>query len=225
MHSSLNWKPVPLPVPVTLRGRYVTLEPLDGERHGDALWDAVRCHGQLWIWLALGPYASQAAMTDSLNRWREANHAVLFAILPAETNRAAGWASYMRIKPAHGVIEIGNVVFSPALQRTRAATEAMYLMAAHVFDDLGYRRYEWKCNAENQASRRAAERLGFTYEGTFRQHMVTKDHNRDTAWFSMLDCEWPERKRTFAAWLELGNFDKEGQQVKTLAEIAARQCQ
>lgn len=126
----------------------------------------------------------------------------------------------MRITPAHGVIEVGNILFSPALQRTRAATEAMYLMARHVFEDLGYRRYEWKCNAENAPSRRAALRFGFTFEGIFRQHMVVKGHNRDTAWFAMLDHEWPGRKRAFEAWLQPENFDDDGHQQRTLAEIA-----
>jgi RimJ/RimL family protein N-acetyltransferase len=157
---------------------------------------------------------------ESVERWRQAEHAVLLAILPTETARAAGWASYMRITPAHGVIEVGNILFSPALQRTRAATEAMYLMARHVFEDLGYRRYEWKCNAENAPSRRAALRFGFTFEGIFRQHMVVKGHNRDTAWFAMLDHEWPVRKRAFEAWLQPENFDDDGHQRRTLAEIA-----
>jgi len=116
----------------------------------------------------------------------------------------------MRIEPAHGVVEVGNILLSPILQRTTAATEAMYLMARHVFDDLGYRRYEWKCNAENQPSRRAALRLGFSFEGIFRRHMVIKGRNRDTAWFAMLDCEWPERKRAFEAWLDPENFDERG---------------
>jgi RimJ/RimL family protein N-acetyltransferase len=122
----------------------------------------------------------------------------------------------MRIEPAHGVIEVGNILLSPALQRTTAATEAMYLMARHVFDDLGYRRYEWKCNAENEPSRRAALRLGFSFEGIFRQHMVIKDRNRDTAWFAMLDHEWPARKQAFEAWLHPSNFDRGGIQLKKL---------
>jgi RimJ/RimL family protein N-acetyltransferase len=158
-------------------------------------------------------------MLEAAERWQQAENAVLFALVPADTGRAAGWASYMRIKPAHGVIEVGNVLFSPALQRTRASTEAMYLMARHVFEDLGYRRYEWKCNAKNEPSRRAALRLGFTFEGIFRQHMVTKDRNRDTAWFSMLDHEWPARKRAFEAWLDPANFDDQGKQRKSLTEI------
>jgi RimJ/RimL family protein N-acetyltransferase len=122
----------------------------------------------------------------------------------------------MRIKPAHGVVEVGNVLFSPSLQRTAAATEAMYLMASHVFDHLGYRRYEWKCNALNLASRRAAERLGFTFEGIFRQHMVVKGQSRDTAWFAMLDHDWPARKQAFETWLAPENFDREGRQITPL---------
>ena len=212
----VHWRPAPWPEPVTLRGRYVTLEPLDGGRHGDALWEAIRDHIQLWNWMSIGPFNEKDEMMATLDRWRESERALLFAIVPQSTGRAAGWASYMRIGPAHGVIEVGNVVFSPALQRSRAATEAMFLMAAQVFDELGYRRYEWKCDAQNLASRRAAERLGFTFEGIFRQHMVTKGRNRDTAWFSMLDREWAGRKRAFEAWLEPGNFDAEGCQRRAL---------
>ena len=233
----LDWKASLRPAPVTLRGRYVTLEPLDPCRHTAALWQAVRAHNDLWTWLAQGPYTDGTAMMDALERWRQAENALLLAIVPAESSlpgpqqaqphlregAAAGWASYMRIKPAHGVIEVGNVLFSPALQRSRAATEAMYLMAGHVFEHLGYLRYEWKCNAENLPSRRAAERLGFTFEGVFRQHMVVKGRSRDTAWFSMLDHEWPARKRAFEAWLDPSNFDTEGRQRKSLAEIAAAQ--
>jgi RimJ/RimL family protein N-acetyltransferase len=156
--------------------------------------------------------------------------AVFLAICPAATSkapstggslagRAAGYASFMRIEPAHGVVEVGNILLSPILQRTRAATEAMYLMARHVFEDLGYRRYEWKCNAQNEPSRRAALRYGFTYEGIFRQHMVVKDRNRDTAWFSMLDSEWPARKAAFEAWLDPSNFDENGEQRKSLQSL------
>jgi RimJ/RimL family protein N-acetyltransferase len=216
--SPLVWKPAAPPAPVVLRGRYVTLEPLHGV-DAEQLWQAVHAHNELWTWLALGPYANAVAMADSLEHWRQAEHAVLLAIVPKEAGHAAGWASFMRAKPAHGVIEVGNVVFSPSLQRTRAATEAMYLMASHVFDQLGYRRYEWKCNAENAASRRAAERLGFTFEGIFRQHMVVKGRNRDTAWYSMLDREWPARKRAFEAWLDPSNFDGEGWQLRSLGQI------
>jgi RimJ/RimL family protein N-acetyltransferase len=194
---------------------------MEAARHGEDLWNAIHGHDEVWRWLAGVPAPNPAALMEGLERWRETEKAVLLAIAPAESGKAEGWASYMRITPAHGAIEVGNVLFSPALQRTRAATEAMYLMARHVFEDLGYRRYEWKCNAENAASRRAALRLGFTFEGIFRQHMVVKDRSRDTAWFSMLDHEWPARKRAFEAWLDPANFDAAGRQRRTLAELAA----
>jgi RimJ/RimL family protein N-acetyltransferase len=218
--NPLPWKPAAPPEPVILRGGYVTLEPLAAS-HAEGLWQAVQGQDQLWTWLAGGPYAGAAEMFASLDRWREAEKAVLFAILPAETGSPAGWASLMRIKPQHGVIEVGNVVFSPSLQRTRAATEAMFLMADYAFEALGYRRYEWKCNAENAASRRAAERFGFTFEGIFRQHMVVKGRNRDTAWFAMLDRDWPARKRAFQAWLDLDNFLPNGRQKQALEQVAA----
>jgi RimJ/RimL family protein N-acetyltransferase len=227
---ALNWKPVQPPRPVTLRGRSVTLEPLHADRHSAAIWNAVRGHDEVWAWLADGPYASESALHAALAEKQSSPSAVFFAILPHRGNRgdlalpdapplAAGYASYMRIDPAHGVVEVGNILLSPILQRTTAATEAMYLMARRVFDDLGYRRYEWKCNAENEPSRRAALRLGFAYEGIFRQHMVIKDRNRDTAWFAMLDQEWPARKRAFEAWLDPSNFDSGGIQKQTLQDL------
>lgn len=243
----LNWKPVPRPAPVTLRGRYVTLEPLDAGRHAEPIWQAIHGHDAVWTWLANGPFATVEEMAAHIEAWQRAQDAVVLAIVPnagerassphsaptpANTNdmgnspspaaseifdgHAKGWASFMRIEPAHGVIEVGNIVFSPALQRTRAATEAMYLMAQHVFEFLGYRRYEWKCNALNEPSRRAAERFGFTFEGIFRQHMVVRGRSRDSAWFSMLDHEWPARKRAFEAWLAPANFDVDGRQIRPL---------
>ncbi len=215
-----HWKPVSPPRPVTLHGQYVTLEPLDAARHGAGLWQAIRSHDEAWTWLGDGPYADEASLRDALAKKQAAPDAVFFALLPAETGLATGYASYMRIEPAHGVVEVGNILFAPPLQRTRAATEAMYLMARHVFDDLGYRRYEWKCNAENVPSRRAALRFGFTFEGIFRQHMVVKGRSRDTAWFAMLDHEWPARKRAFEAWLEQANFDARGHQRHSLAALA-----
>jgi len=233
--KTLNWKPALAPGPVTLRGRYVTLESLDVERHGASIWEAVRGHDELWNWLAHGPYLNAEKMLAEINEWRQAASSVVLAIIPREEgppvagaardksreDKAKGWASYMRIEPAHGVIEVGNILFSPELKRTRAATEAMYLMAGHVFDHLGYRRYEWKCNALNEPSRRAAQRFGFRFEGIFRQHMVVKDISRDTAWFAMLDHEWPARKQAFEAWLDPRNFDEQGKQRKSLAEIQA----
>jgi RimJ/RimL family protein N-acetyltransferase len=128
-------------------------------------------------------------------------------------------AALMRIEPEHPVIEVGSILYTPALQRTRGATETMYLLARHVFEELGYRRYEWKCNALNEASRRAALRLGLTFEGIFRQHMIVKGRRRDTAWFSMLDCEWPVRKAGFERWLDPSNFDANGQQKSSLSVL------
>lgn len=218
---ALSWKPVSPPGRVTLRGRYVALEPLDSERHAAALWEAVYGHDELWTWLADGPYSGEDDLRRALVEKRESHSAVFLAIVPAGSTRAAGYASYMRMEPTHGVVEVGNILLTPRLQRSTAATEAMYMMASHVFDFLGYRRYEWKCNAENHPSRHAALRLGFAFEGIFRQHMVVKGRNRDTAWFSMLDCEWPARKRAFEAWLDPANFDAHGKQKRTLTEIGA----
>lgn len=219
--DSLGWKPVPLPGPVTLSGRTVTLEPLNAARHAAALWEALLGHDELWTWLPYGPFASESDLRLHIEEKQAAAGFVFLAIVPAASGLAEGWASYMRMEPAHGVIEVGYVLFAPSLQRTAAATEAMLLMASHIFDQLGYRRYEWKCNAENLPSRRAAERLGFTFEGIFRQHMILKGRNRDTAWFSMLNSEWPARKRAFAAWLAPENFDDEGRQRRSLEQFFA----
>ncbi len=218
----LSWKPVKAPEPVTLRGRYVALEPLNAQRHSLSLWNALRGHDDSWTWLAEGPYACEADLSRALLDKQTSANAEFFAILPEPAapdspgQTAAGYASFMRIEPAHGVVEVGNILFAPALQRTRAATEAMYLMAKHIFEGLGYRRYEWKCNAENVPSRRAALRLGFSFEGIFRQHMVIKGRNRDTAWFAMLDNEWPARKQALEEWLAPENFDARGIQRNSL---------
>jgi RimJ/RimL family protein N-acetyltransferase len=217
----LDWKPVPPPGPVTLRGRYVTLEPLNAESHTADLWQAVCGHDELWTWLFESPCATESDLHSAIEKKQAATGAVFLAIVPVATERAAGWASYMRMEPAHGVVEVGSILLSPSLQRTTAATEAMYLMAGHIFDHLGYRRYEWKCNALNLPSRRAAERLGFTFEGIFRQHLVIKGQSRDSAWFSMLDSEWPARKQAFETWLAPENFDEEGRQRQSLSQIAA----
>src|SRR6185436_18002595 len=144
---------------------------------------------------------------------------LFFTILHEATGTPAGYCSLMRIEPAHRVIEVGSILYTPTLQRTRGATEAMYLLARYIFEDLGYRRYEWKCNALNAPSRAAALRLGFTYEGIFRQHMIIKGNNRDTAWYSMLDGEWPARKARFEAWLAPSNFDAGGRQRKALSQV------
>jgi RimJ/RimL family protein N-acetyltransferase len=211
-----SWQPAQLPGAITLYGKSVMLEPLSAAQHTVDLWNAVEGEDDVWTWLGDGPYTSEAELQKAIAAKETGAAARFFAILRAEIGCAVGYASLMRIDAPNGVIEVGNVLFSPSLQRTAAATETMYLMAKYIFEDLGYRRYEWKCNALNLPSRRAAERLGFTYEGIFRQHMVIKGRNRDTAWFSMLDSEWPRCKQAFEAWLAEENFDADGRQKQTL---------
>jgi RimJ/RimL family protein N-acetyltransferase len=220
--SSFSWKPATLPSPISLCGRTVALEPLDAARHTADLWRAVEGHDEAWAYLADGPYASEAELRRALQEKQAGTGAVFLAIVPRDAGRATGYASYMRMDPVNCVIEVGNILLTPALQRTTAATEALYLMARHIFEDLGYRRYEWKCNANNDPSRRAALRYGFSFEGIFRQHMIVKGENRDTAWYSMLDWEWPERKAAFEAWLDPANFDENGHQRKALGAIGLR---
>jgi RimJ/RimL family protein N-acetyltransferase len=218
-NSLSNWKPRPLPSHGVLQGRYVTMVPLSAERHTADVWGAVEGHDELWEYLADGPFANEAEMRQALAQKEAGTTAVFLATVPKSSGKAEGYASYMRMDPANGVIEVGNILMTPSLQRTTAATEAMYLMARHVFEDLGYRRYEWKCNANNAPSRRAALRYGFTFEGIFRQHMIVKGQNLDTELFSMLDGEWPARKAAFEAWLDPANFDSAGRQIKSLAQL------
>jgi RimJ/RimL family protein N-acetyltransferase len=166
-----------------------------------------------------GPFPSRQAYEEAFAKKAQSTDPLFFAIVDNTTGKPVGQASYLRIEPAHRVIEVGNIIFSPLLQRRPGATEAMYLMARHVFQDLGYRRYEWKCNALNAPSRQAALRLGFQFEGIFRQHMIIKGRNRDTAWFSMLDSEWPKRKANFERWLAPENFGPDGQQRTSLSDL------
>lgn len=208
-----------MPCPGKLEGRYVALEPLNAERHFADLWRGVGGHDEVWAYLGDGPYASEAEMRRAIEEKEAGKAAVFLAIVPRSSRKADGYASYMRMDPVNGVVEVGNILMTPGLQRTTAATEAMYLMARHIFEDLGYRRYEWKCNAMNEPSRRAALRYGFTFEGIFRQHMIVKGKNRDTAWFSMLDSEWRARKAAFEAWLDPANFDSDGRQIRKLAQL------
>jgi len=200
--------PAPRPRRTTLEGRHVRLAPLDAAAHAGDLWSLVSAakHDGLWTYLFDGPYRERSSFEAALAAKAASDDPLFFAILEQPAGRAVGYASLMRIEPAHRVIEVGGILYTPALQRTAGATEAMYLMARHVFEDLGYRRYEWKCDARNQPSRRAALRLGFTFEGIFRQHMIVKGSNRDTAWYSMLDGEWPSRKAAFERWLDPANF-------------------
>jgi RimJ/RimL family protein N-acetyltransferase len=206
---------------VVLEGRYVALTPLDARLHGGALWEATRGeqNDALWQYLAEGPFRDREDFDKTLEGMAGSEDPLFFAIIDRVSERAAGRASYLRIDPKHGSIEVGSILYSAALQRTRGGTEAMYLMARHAFEDLGYRRYEWKCNALNEPSRRAALRLGFTFEGIFRQHQIVKGRNRDTAWFSMLDGEWPRRKGAFERWLDPDNFSATGEQKRPLGEL------
>ena len=209
----------PLPGPVTLKGRFGHVEKLDA-RHAADLWQAVKGDDALWPYMGYGPFSSE----NEFHAWVLQRAALAdpyaYAIVDA-AGHAVGIATLMEIRPAMRVIEVGHIVYSSALQRTPLATEAQYLLARYVFETLGYRRYEWKCNALNAPSRRAAERFGFTYEGIFRQHLIVKQRNRDTAWFSMLDSEWPARKAAFERWLQPDNFDAKGKQRTRLAAATA----
>jgi RimJ/RimL family protein N-acetyltransferase len=210
-----------LPQRTVMAGRTVTLVPLDPVAHAESLF--AKTHGpekeQLWQYMGDGPFPDRAAFDESLRRKAAAEDPLFYAILDNAGGDALGYASYLRIEPAHRCIEVGNIVYTPQLQRTTGATEAMYLMARYVFEELGYRRYEWKCNALNAPSRRAALRFGFTFEGIFRQHMIVKGRNRDTAWFAMLDSEWPARKASFERWLSPENFDGAGRQKVSLSSL------
>jgi RimJ/RimL family protein N-acetyltransferase len=204
-----------------ITGQHVTIAPLDPAMHGQALWEGTQGaeNDVLWAYLFAGPFTDRAEFDAYLIARSVAEDSLIFAILDNASGNAVGHAALMRIEPVHRSIEVGNILYTPALQRTRGATEAMYLMARHVFEELGYRRYEWKCDALNEASRRAALRLGFTFEGVFRQHMIVKGRNRDTAWFSMLDGEWPVRKARFERWLDPSNFDSSGRQRSSLVVV------
>ena len=213
-----GWTPPSRPSRAVLEGSYCRLEPLE-PRHADDLYAANALDdGRMWTYMAYGPFES----ADSYRKWVETASAgsdpLFFAIVERGSGKPAGVASLMRIDPAAGSIEVGNLAYSPLLQRTPAATEAMYLMMRKAFE-LGYRRYEWKCNALNAPSRAAAQRLGFTYEGIFRQHMVPKGRNRDTAWFAIVDSEWPRLKAAFERWLDPTNFDSHGNQKMRLSDL------
>jgi RimJ/RimL family protein N-acetyltransferase len=206
---------------VPLPGRVVTLRPFDLSSQAAALYQAT--HGpereDQWRYMGDGPYPDRAAYDAAFQKKQDSLDPLFWAVIDNASGTPVGQASYLRIEPAQRVIEVGNIIFSPALQHSTGATEAMYLMARHVFNDLGYRRYEWKCNALNQPSRRAALRLGFTFEGVFRQHMIVKGRNRDTAWFSMLDAEWPRLEANFEQWLAPDNFDANGRQILSLSQL------
>ncbi|SMX31801.1 GNAT family N-acetyltransferase [Actibacterium lipolyticum] len=213
-----DWVPPPRPNEVVLEGQYARLEKLTAGQHAADLHTAYAVDDSLWDYMPDGPFHSSA----SFHRWAveaaASSDPYFYAIKDLETGRFAGQASFLRIAPEAGSIEVGYINFSPALQRTRAATEAMYLMMRWAFE-AGYRRYEWKCNALNIQSRRAAQRLGFSYEGVFRQATVVKGRNRDTAWFAVIDKEWPALKEAFEAWLAPSNFDADRKQIERLADL------
>jgi RimJ/RimL family protein N-acetyltransferase len=200
-----------------MAGRYCRVEPLEPPQHARSLSAAYALDvmGRGWTYFPYGPFADDAAFRSWLDDIASKDDPLFHAILD-QTGEAVGMASFMRISPETGSIEVGHIHFSPRLKQSRAATEAMYLMMRRAFDELGYRRYEWKCDSLNAPSRRAAERLGFTYEGTFRQHIVSKGRNRDTAWYAIIDTEWPAIKRALEGWLEPANFDERGKQRKRL---------
>jgi RimJ/RimL family protein N-acetyltransferase len=214
--------PARRPARLKIDGQFVRLTPLDAAAHGEALWEAVQGESTHWLWTYLGdgPFFDRQAFESSLKANAASEDPMFFAIVDQASGRAVGYATLMRIDTVHRSIEVGNILYTPALQRTRGATEAMYLIARYVFEVLEYRRYEWKCNALNQPSRAAAIRLGFTFEGVFRQHMIVKGHSRDTAWFSMLDSEWPDRRAAFERWLDPANFDADGTQRSSLVRKA-----
>jgi RimJ/RimL family protein N-acetyltransferase len=211
-----GWTTRPTPQPVTLAGRYVTLEPLSTS-HAPALYDALCNPGdrELWTYRPTDPPADVPAMEALVERTLAAQELLTFALVP-RGGGAQGIASYTRIDQATGQVEIAGVLYAKTLQRTRAATEAIHLSMRHAFDDLGYRRFEWKCDSLNEPSRRAATRLGFTYEGRFRNHMITKGFNRDTDWFSVTDAEWPMVRQEHERWLDPANFDEDGRQLTRL---------
>ena len=214
-----DWKPARIPARKTLEGHFSRLEPLDPERHAAGLHAAnsLDAEGRNWTYLPYGPFDT----LDGYYAWMEeicrGGDPFFYAVVDPATGGATGVASYLRIDPANGSIEVGHINYSPLLQRTPAATEAMYLMMKYAFD-LGYRRYEWKCNALNEASRTAAERLGFSFEGIFRQAAVVKGRNRDTAWYSVIDGEWPALREAFLRWLDPSNFDEHGRQRTRLID-------
>ena len=215
-----DWKPAAQPRRITLHGNYCRLEPLDPPQHADSLFEANDDNIAMWTYLPYGPFATRAEYRAWVDGVAQSEDALFFAIVDLRSGRAIGLASYLRVAPAIGSIEVGQLAFSPALQQRTAATEAMFLMMQEAFA-LGYRRYEWKCNALNQPSRRAAQRLGFSFEGVFRQANIVKGRNRDTAWYSVIDSEWPALSNVFTQWLAPTNFTPDGAQLLSLSAMTA----
>lgn len=217
-----GWKPADVPVRSTLQGRFCRIEPLEAKRHADQLYQAnsLDTENRAWTYLPYGPFEDFSEYYEWVSQSAAGNDPLYFAIIDRTTNQAVGVCSYLRIDPRHGVIEVGHLCFSPLLQSKPAATEAMFLMMQHAFS-LGYRRYEWKCHSLNAPSRKAAQRLGFSFEGVFRQAAVWKGRNRDTAWYSIIDQEWPALKSVYEQWLEPDNFDTAGRQKTALSSLTS----
>lgn len=216
--APVDGRPAQRPSPVTLQGRHGRLEKLRPE-HAAELWRVFAGHDEVWTYISTdGPFADAAAFSTFIAKRATAADPYAYVIIDA-SGKAVGYLALMEIRPEMRVIEVGHVLYSPALQRTPLGTEAQYLLARYAFETLGYRRYEWKCNALNAASRRAALRYGFVYEGTFRQHVIAKGRNRDNAWFSMLDSEWPTRKANFERWLAPENFGADSGQRASLSAL------
>jgi RimJ/RimL family protein N-acetyltransferase len=216
--AQVDTAPAELPGPVTLEGHYGNVEKLMPAHTGD-LWKVFQGHPEIWTYISTdGPFKSAEEFSAFIAKRAAASDPYAYAIID-KSGSAVGYFTLMEIRPAMRVVEVGHVLYSPALQRTPLGTEAQYLLARYAFETLGYRRYEWKCNALNAASHRAALRYGFTYEGTFRQHVIAKGRNRDNAWFSMLDGEWPARKHAFERWLAPENFSADGKQIIGLSAI------
>ena len=213
-----GWAPPPTPAEMNMQGSHVRLEPLDAEAHAALLYSAFDGHDHVWDYMPAGPFASSAQFHRWMREITASPDYVFFAIYDIAREAYGGLASFLRIKPNAGSIEVGYIAMAPQLQRTVAATEAMYLMMAWAFQ-AGYRRYEWKCDALNMSSRRAAQRLGLSYEGIFRQATVVKGRNRDTAWFAAIDAEWPALDEAFRLWLDSSNFDSAGRQKSSLRDL------
>jgi RimJ/RimL family protein N-acetyltransferase len=218
-----HWTPRPRPTAPALEGRWCRLERLDPARHGDSLYEASAAPGveARYRYLFEGPPADRAGFDAWLMRAAAGEDPRFYAVIDPATGRAEGRQGLMRITPEHGVIEIGSILWGPRIAKTRIATEALYLFARYALDDLGYRRFEWKCDAANAPSRGAAERFGFTFEGIFREHMVVKGRNRDTAWFAIVDRDWPAIRAAMERWLAPGNFDADGKQRQRLKDMIA----
>lgn len=223
MKDLKNWTPCPAPAPVTLKGRFVTVEGYDREKHLKDLWDGLGGMeiNPLLLYFTQPDFAGIEDFDAWLTAMQTKGAWVTEVFRDNSTDKIVGMANYMRADPANGVVEVGGVAHGPQMSRTPMATEAHYLMARHAFDDLGYRRYEWKCNSQNEPSRLAAVRYGFTFEGIFRQHMLSKGGNRDSAWYSMIDGEWPVIRQAFEAWLSPENFNGDGSQKRKLEDLRA----